>query len=122
MINEKKYGDDMIATKKYENEKLIADAIVDAFAEAFGIKPGEIYTRETYIKRGWRYSLILHGEASIGHFIWGPEAKKILIEVDGPEGLAEVVANNLKENKKIQALVNERYVIDIEYNHRDYDQ
>jgi hypothetical protein len=116
----------MIATKTYENEKpdenekLIADAIVDAFAKAFGIKPGEIYTHSTRDKRGWRYSFIFHWEARIGYFIWGPEAKKILIGVDGPEGLAEVVANNLKANKKIKALVNERYVIDIDYDHRTY--
>jgi len=111
---------DIKGLMRSDEKKETADAIVDAFAKASGIKPGEIYTRETSIRRGWRYSFILHGEARIGYFIWGSEAKKILIHVDGSEGLAEVVANNLKENKKIQALVNEGYVIDIDYDHRTY--
>ena len=103
-----------------ENEKFIAKAIVDAFAKTFDIKPEKISTSETSIGMGWRYSSIFHGEAKIGYFMWGPEAKKFIIYVDGSKGLAEVVANNLKENKKIQALVNEGYVIDIDYDYRTY--
>jgi len=107
-----------------DEEKLIADAIVDAFAKAFGIKPGEIstgeYTETGLREMGWKFSPILHGEDRIGHFIESLKLKKILIQVDGSEGLAEVVANNLKVNEEIQALVNKGYVIDIDYDHRTY--
>jgi len=104
-----------------ENEKLIADAIVDAFAKAFGIKQDEISLDEISLKHAFRRIISLYNKNDkIGDFYWG--TKEISIYVEGSKGLAEVVANNLKENEKIQALVNERYVIGIEYNHRDYDQ
>ena len=104
-----------------ENEKLIADAIVDAFAKAFGIKQDEISLDEISLKHAFRRIISLYNKNDrIGDFNWG--TKEISIYVEGSKGLAEVVANNLKENKKIRALVKEGYVIGIEYNHRDYDQ
>jgi len=97
-------------------ERLGIDAIVEAFAKAFCIKQDEIS-----LKHAFRGIISLYNKNDkIGDFYWG--TKEISIYVEGSKGLAEVVANNLKENEKIQALVNERYVIGIEYNHRDYDQ
>jgi len=117
----------MIATKTYENEKLyenekfIIDTIVSAIAEAFHKPPDEISIvkddSDRLKKEGKLFILLKTKKGNdIGSIFMDTEDRKISINLHvGEEGEAKEVANNLKKDKKIQALVKEGYAIGIDY-------
>ena len=107
----------------YENEKkFIADAIVNAFAKTFDIKPDEISLKEISLEEAFRgriISLYYKNDRKICDFHWDSQSKEISIYVEGDKGLAEEVAKNIEKNEKNKKLL-EVYGIELEYDHR-YD-